>query len=671
MAGETQQLSRGVLVASIFPGCCGDMQCMATPCALAIARDTAKRPMMMSKMRSAVDVFEKVSEDGEGGEREGRQNDGRDGEKEGQEKDDPHEKENEDGEDEEEGEALPTHAELLQRKYPASPKPTSTSSTRRSRRRCTRSGRPTTKNDSSAHDRMLQGEKVSTAEELADTPSPSRKALLTGLCAQMQCKGVLILGEIVEGDEDVFISMVHCGGLPQHPDIDFGSWAPVRSKAFVQAFADFLVAYKKAEKGLLTALRDQAPRSDRRDRLCLQDVAGRQEGKSWLQGVAGAADQTPTGGWERLVKGTDTEEEEEEIRWDGSDAERDDDPLTDEEEDVDQLQSSTDDERRELPFSAKASLKYQHIVAVGQGGRHWAAKEEAASQGRLEHQRRCPAATPSNAEARLPSRYRRRPACRGYGHGSGRQPLLTKGPPPAKHPPPTTTPAPDKTPPANKDATPDNAPPSNCAPFQRAPFQHALPHAPANQDAAAARAPPPDSAPPANRAPPDHVSPADKDAACRRHCRPWTWTTQAVDEDAANTPPALRSSSLSALCAACPVKYQAVLELFDTVVEGGIWKSAALSAKGRPGAVSRWVQRGRSTVQIPAGLGSEDEREDFYDAVILWWYCIAEIAEGSVGWRKLVDDVVWVLTEKHRALAHKRGACDISDSRTAKRTRVE
>jgi hypothetical protein len=25
---------------------------------------------------------------------------------------------------------------------------------------------------------------------------------LDGLCAQMQCKGVLILGEIIEGDED-------------------------------------------------------------------------------------------------------------------------------------------------------------------------------------------------------------------------------------------------------------------------------------------------------------------------------------------------------------------------------------------------------------------------------------------------------------------------------------
>ncbi|KAJ7903751.1 hypothetical protein B0H14DRAFT_2329065, partial [Mycena olivaceomarginata] len=54
-----------------------------------------------------------------------------------------------------------------------------------------------------------------------------------------------------------------------------------------------------------------------------------------------------------------------------------------------------------------------------------------------------------------------------------------------------------------------------------------------------------------------------------------------------------------------------------------------------------------------------------------WWYRIADIVEGSLLWRKLMDDVVWVLTEKHRALAHKRGACDTLDGRTAKRTRVE
>ncbi|KAJ7902580.1 hypothetical protein B0H14DRAFT_3422075 [Mycena olivaceomarginata] len=187
-------------------------------------------------------------------------------------------------------------------------------------------------------------------------------------------------------------------GLPQHPDIDFGSWAPVRSKAFVQAFADFLVACKKAEKGLLTALRDQAPRSDAGvdapavyaqcmaslipllppASVGLQDVEG-SGGQELVAGVASAADQTPvvdgaTGGTRKRGKGadkrerrkskrkgrkgTDTEEEEEEIRWDGSDAERNNNPLADKEEDVDQLQSSTDDERRELPFSAKASLKY-------------------------------------------------------------------------------------------------------------------------------------------------------------------------------------------------------------------------------------------------------------------------------------------------------------------------
>jgi hypothetical protein len=149
--------------------------------------------------------------------------------------------------------------------------------------------------------------------------------------------------------------------------------------------------------GLLTALRDQAPRSDTgADALAvyvqcmasliplpppasadLQDVAG-SGGQELVAGVASAADQTPvvdgaTGGTRKRGKGTDKRErrkskrkgwkgtdteEEEEIRWDGSDAERDDDLLADEEEDVDQLQSSTDDECHKLPFSAKVSLKY-------------------------------------------------------------------------------------------------------------------------------------------------------------------------------------------------------------------------------------------------------------------------------------------------------------------------
>ncbi|KAJ7898182.1 hypothetical protein B0H14DRAFT_2280684, partial [Mycena olivaceomarginata] len=147
-----------------------------------------------------------------------------------------------------------------------------------------------------------------------------------------------------------------------------------------------------------------------------------------------------------------------------------------------------------------------------------------------------------------------------------------------------------------------------------------------------------------------------------------------------------------------------------TEVEGALWKSAvsawltlehasgfqasgkALSAAQRPGAVSWWAQRGRSTSRIPVGLDSEDERQDFYEGVILWWwtvnpawrkraedfavcglktlsggnleslpsglngltsvlaclgwwYHIAGVTEGTPEWRKLVEDVAWVLTE--------------------------
>jgi hypothetical protein len=40
------------------------------------------------------------------------------------------------------------------------------------------------------------------------------------------------------------------------------------------------------------------------------------------------------------------------------------------------------------------------------------------------------------------------------------------------------------------------------------------------------------------------------------------------------------------------------------------------------------VQRGCSTVQIPTGLDSEDECEDFYKSVILWWLSI------KLAWRE-------------------------------------
>jgi hypothetical protein len=182
------------------------------------------------------------------------------------------------------------------------------------------------------------------------------------------------------------------------------------------------------------------------------------------------------------------------------------------------------------------------------------------------------------------------------------------------------------------------------------------------------------------------------------------------------------------------------LELFDTAVEGGLWKSAvdtwltlehatgfpisgkALPAGGRPGAVTWWVQRGHGTTRIPAGLASEDECEDFYEAVVLWWlgvnpvwrkegvenadefeargliqlsggdleglplglngltsvltgltwwYRVAGISEGRPRWRKIVEDVTWVLSEKQRALTHKQAAPDGLENPASKRIHTE
>jgi hypothetical protein len=122
------------------------------------------------------------------------------------------------------------------------------------------------------------------------------------------------------------------------------------------------------------------------------------------------------------------------------------------------------------------------------------------------------------------------------------------------------------------------------------------------------------------------------------------------------------------------------------------------------------------------GLGREDEHEDFYNTVILWWlmvnpawrkegvtnaeefkahglvqcgednleglpsglngltsilaylvwwYRIAGFAEGTPRWKKLVEDIAWVLREKHRVLAPKRGAPDALESPRSKCFHIE
>ncbi|KAJ6449640.1 hypothetical protein C8R45DRAFT_1114526 [Mycena sanguinolenta] len=98
-----------------------------------------------------------------------------------------------------------------------------------------------------------------TAHERALNEAISQRTL-DALCTQLCCKSILLLGEIVEGEEDgdgaAFISMVQQGALAKHPNVDIVKWAPDRSKALVQFFADFLVACKKDEQGLLGSLID-------------------------------------------------------------------------------------------------------------------------------------------------------------------------------------------------------------------------------------------------------------------------------------------------------------------------------------------------------------------------------------------------------------------------------
>ncbi|KAJ6513458.1 hypothetical protein C8R45DRAFT_782638, partial [Mycena sanguinolenta] len=121
----------------------------------------------------------------------------------------------------------------------------------------------------------------------------------------------------------------------------------------------------------------------------------------------------------------------------------------------------------------------------------------------------------------------------------------------------------------------------------------------------------------------------------------------------------------------------------------------ALSAQGRPEAVSWWVQRARKNRAIPSGLDNPTNRENYYNSVVSWWihvnpawrtegmttpqdfahlglkqdrgdldglptglngltsvvaclwwwYRVAGNADGALLWTKMVEDVSWVFTE--------------------------
>ncbi|KAJ6505118.1 hypothetical protein C8R45DRAFT_923415 [Mycena sanguinolenta] len=70
---------------------------------------------------------------------------------------------------------------------------------------------------------------------------------------------------------------------------------------------------------------------------------------------------------------------------------------------------------------------------------------------------------------------------------------------------------------------------------------------------------------------------------------------------------------------------------------------------------------------LPAGLNSLTS----VLACLWWWYRAAGSAEGSPLWRKVLDDVTWVLSEKCRGLANKRRAPDTTEAPPCKRVRSE
>ncbi|KAF8215256.1 hypothetical protein K438DRAFT_1749321 [Mycena galopus ATCC 62051] len=161
--------------------------------------------------------------------------------------------------------------------------------------------------------------------------------------------------------------------------------------------------------------------------------------------------------------------------------------------------------------------------------------------------------------------------------------------------------------------------------------------------------------------------------------------------------------------------WTAVVEAWHTLEEAtGFEVGKALPATNRPEVVKWWVSRGRKDLCMPCKLDEaekEDERKDFYEGVVKWWVGInpvwrkaglvktssfvetglkqesqgnleslfsglnagwlAGIAEGAPAWRKLLEDIRWMLEEKHRSLACKRAASPSSEEPPAKHIHTE
>ncbi|KAJ7851595.1 hypothetical protein B0H14DRAFT_3451173 [Mycena olivaceomarginata] len=178
---------------------------------------------------------------------------------------------------------------------------------------------------------------------------------LEALCTQMKCQGLLILGEISEGDKDeLFLSMVHTGSLPKHPSIDF---------------------MKKDEQGTLGSLTDPGPPHTVTPSLCVhclgslsrldlqpppnaEGAAASKQKAAPVQKSAPVKKKAPVRKSARLGKGKgkgrgkkkSTEEEEEEAMESGAEEEEE-----EEEWGAGRSEEEEEDERDELESSARAT----------------------------------------------------------------------------------------------------------------------------------------------------------------------------------------------------------------------------------------------------------------------------------------------------------------------------
>ncbi|KAJ7776666.1 hypothetical protein B0H14DRAFT_3508248 [Mycena olivaceomarginata] len=573
-----------------------------------------------------------------------------------------------------------------------------------------------------AYEKALKGETECSAEELADRRRHAEvvsQRALQSLCAQMKCKGILVLGEIVDGEEEeIFISMVQEGALPGHPDVDFPAWTPLRSKALLQAFADFLVACKKAEMGSLGKLVDpagapaNAPGAPALCAQCMGALTPLQRPASDVPAAEPAPNavevslpkvRTQRGGRRKRGRkepeeqeaedlGTE-EEEEDELLGSGSDAERDDDLFADNDDDEDQgdqrgtpppppslryppntpLQKALDamdtPQRnyriRDLNTLSEYEFDRERNIARNKELLRALVPQDAGTAVGLPKPRPKPKASRSSTSTSAAS-------ASAEPRRSSRRLTGLDSPAPARV---NTAPVAGET---ARDASTDTGTVETASgemghnvgrrrarlPPAQAPLSPPL-------DAGTQPAPPslPVAVPTTGLS---ESSPAPPSLPC---VVPTT---------------GLGGSSPAPLPGKHPA-WVAVVDVWWALEHAtGFYDKTlpALPARERPGAVSWWVQRARKDRRIPAGLNTDDDsKEDFYDRVIskklrskkegggsfeelvsglngltsvvaclCWWYRLARVADGTPRWTKLVEDVMWVLSEKLRACKRKRSA---------------